>query len=116
MVMIVIEEEKKKGEGPGPAEEMQKEKDAKAVEGRTKKRKEKRSQKERPRSKKKHTKVPVWKLYTLKDNALERKNQNCPRCGPGTFLAAYQNRKYCGKCGWAMMQQSKKVDGQTREI
>ncbi|MFH0949440.1 MAG: hypothetical protein V1802_03045 [Candidatus Aenigmatarchaeota archaeon] len=62
--------------------------------------KEKRSQKERPRSKKKHAKVQVWKLYDLK-NGLARKSESCPRCGTGTFLATYKNRKYCGKCGWS---------------
>ncbi len=60
------------------------------------KKKEKKSQKERPRSKKKHTKVQIWKLY----DKGKRKNEPCPRCGPGTFLAAYKNRKYCGKCGF----------------
>lgn len=69
------------------------------------KKKEKRSQKERPRSKKKHTKVQVWKLYDAKLGKLVRKNESCPRCGPGTFLAAYKNRKYCGKCGYGLVQQ-----------
>ena len=68
------------------------------------KKKEKRSQKEKPKSKKKHTKVQVWKLYNAKGGKLERKNQPCPRCGPGTFLAVYKNRKYCGKCGFAEIQ------------
>ncbi len=64
--------------------------------------KEKKSQKERPRSKKKHTKVKVWKLYDTK-NGLTRKNEHCPRCGAGTFLAKYKTRKYCGKCGWSQI-------------
>jgi small subunit ribosomal protein S27Ae len=71
------------------------------------KKKEKRSQKERPHSKKKHTKVQVWKLYTVKDGKAARKKDNCPRCGPGTFLASYKNRKYCGKCGYGIVQQAK---------
>ncbi|HIH17878.1 MAG TPA: 30S ribosomal protein S27ae [Nanoarchaeota archaeon] len=24
--------------------------------------------------------------------------RNCPRCGPGVFLAASKNRIHCGKC------------------
>jgi len=68
------------------------------------KKKEKKSQKERPRSKKKHTKVQVWKLYKVEDGKVVRKNESCPRCGPGTFLAHYKNRKYCGKCGWSLIQ------------
>ncbi len=63
--------------------------------------KKKKSQKERPRSKKKHAKVQVWKLYEVKDGKVIRKNESCPRCGTGTFLAKYKNRVYCGRCGWS---------------
>ena len=65
--------------------------------------KEKKSQKERPHSKKKHTKVKIWKLYEVKGGKLSRKNEQCPRCGSGTFLAKYKTLKYCGKCGWSQM-------------
>lgn len=82
----------KKEAAPAPAAEAPKEK-----------KKEKKSQKERPKSKKKHAKVQVWKLYDTK-GGLTRKNENCPRCGTGTFLAAYGKRKYCGKCGFAEIQ------------
>ena len=74
---------------------------AAAPEAPKKEKKEKKSQKERPHSKKKHAKVQVWKLYEVKDGKLARKNENCPRCGSGTFLAKYKTRKYCGKCGWS---------------
>lgn len=70
-----------------------------------KEKKVKRSQKERPRSKKKHKKVQVWKLYAIEGDKLVRKRESCPRCGEGTFLATYKNRKYCGKCGWGEIQQ-----------
>ncbi|MBI2075856.1 MAG: hypothetical protein HYT72_01240 [Candidatus Aenigmarchaeota archaeon] len=79
-----------KGKGvPEPVEE----------EVKVEKKKEKISQKERPKSKKKHAKVQIWKLY----QGGKRKNENCPRCGPGTFLAAFKNRKYCGKCGFGVI-------------
>jgi len=78
-------------------EQKQEEKKAKPAD----KGKAKKSQKERPKSKKKHTKVQVWKLYEVKDGKLIRKNEPCPRCGQGTFLAVYKNRKYCGRCGWS---------------
>ena len=68
------------------------------------KKKEKKPQKERPHSKKKHKKVQVWKLYKVEGGKVVRKNEPCPRCGIGTFLASYKNRKYCGKCGWAQVQ------------
>lgn len=68
--------------------------------------KEKISQKEKPKSKKKHTKVQIWKLYEIKDGKAIRKRESCPRCGPSTFLASFKKRKYCGKCGWALLQQT----------
>ena len=39
-----------------------------------------------------------------KEEKKKEKKENCPRCGEGTFLAAYKNRKYCGKCGWSQIQ------------
>ena len=69
------------------------------------KKKEKKSQKERPKSKKKHTKVKIWKLYKVAGGKVERKNEPCPRCGSGTFLASYKNRTYCGKCGWSKIKE-----------
>lgn len=69
--------------------------------------KEKKSQKERPKSKKKHTKVKIWKFYEVKGDNVTRKRENCPRCGAGTFLASYKNRKYCGKCGWSQITTEK---------
>ena len=65
------------------------------------KKKEKKSQKERPKSKTKHKNVQIWKLYEVRGNELVRKGRFCPRCGSGTFLAEYKNRKYCGKCGFS---------------
>lgn len=73
-----------------------------------KKKKEKKSQKERPRSKKKHTKVQVWKLYQIEGGSVKRKNDPCPRCGAGTFLASYKNRTYCGKCGYSQIKEQAK--------
>ncbi len=69
------------------------------------KKKEKKSQKDRPHSKTKHANVQIWKLYS---NG-KRKNEFCPRCGPGTFIAAFKNRKYCGKCGWAEVTKENKA-------
>jgi small subunit ribosomal protein S27Ae len=75
------------------------------VEAVVEKKKEKKSQKERPHSKKKHTKVQVWKKYKIEGGKVTRLGENCPRCGTGTFLAKYKNRKYCGRCGWAQISQ-----------
>ncbi len=37
--------------------------------------------------------------YKIDDGKLSRLRDNCPKCGPGTFLAAHSNRKSCGNCG-----------------
>jgi len=39
-------------------------------------------------------------LYTVDDGKLVRKNEACPRCGPGIFMAKHSNRTTCGRCGW----------------
>jgi small subunit ribosomal protein S27Ae len=90
-----------KGKKGAPVEEPVEEK-------KEEKKKEKKSQKERPKSKKKHAKVQIWKLYKVEGNTLKRKNEYCPRCGAGTFLASYQNRKYCGKCNFSEITTAKK--------
>ena len=76
---------------------------------------EKKSQKERPKSKKKHAKVQVWKLYKVDGNKITRKNEYCPRCGAGTFLASYKNRKYCGKCSFSEITTVKQIDDTSQE-
>ncbi len=38
------------------------------------------------------------KLYTITGEKIQRKNKNCPKCGPGVFLGAHKDRVVCGKC------------------
>lgn len=38
--------------------------------------------------------------YNVKDGKIERKNQACPKCGEGTFMAEHAKRMHCGKCGY----------------
>jgi len=40
------------------------------------------------------------KLYKLEGGKLERLRPQCPRCGPGTFMADHGNRWACGRCGY----------------
>ncbi len=35
--------------------------------------------------------------YTIQGEGL-KKSKNCPRCGPGIFLAIHKDRLSCGKC------------------
>lgn len=47
----------------------------------------------------------VWKLYEAKGE-LKRKNASCPKCGPGSFMAAHKGRASCGKCGYTEMKKA----------
>jgi small subunit ribosomal protein S27Ae len=38
--------------------------------------------------------------YAVNGGKLERKGRNCPKCGPGVFLAEHKDRNTCGKCGY----------------
>ncbi|MBI2105250.1 30S ribosomal protein S27ae [Candidatus Woesearchaeota archaeon] len=44
-------------------------------------------------------KIPskVWEKYKVEGNKLT-KAKNCPKCGPGYFLADMKDRFYCGHC------------------
>jgi len=38
--------------------------------------------------------------YDVQGPVLKRKNRNCPKCGPGIFMAGHKERWTCGKCGY----------------
>ncbi len=42
----------------------------------------------------------MHELYTITEDKIQRKNKNCPKCGPGYFLGAHSNRIVCGKCAY----------------
>lgn len=42
-----------------------------------------------------------------KDGKLERKKRNCPKCGPGVFLATHADRTSCGRCGYTEFSKKK---------
>jgi len=62
------------------------------------------TKKEKPKNK-----VPSnkWKKYKVVGDKLE-KEQSCPRCGPGHFLAKHKNRTTCGSCGYTIFAEAKK--------
>lgn len=35
-----------------------------------------------------------------KKTFIYKPHKNCPRCGPGVWLAEHKNRRSCGKCGY----------------
>jgi len=49
------------------------------------------------KGKKPHKNKPTSKKYKHYKNG-KKISKNCPRCGPGTFLANHGNRFSCGKC------------------
>ncbi len=55
----------------------------------------------RPPSKSKHKKIQAWTKYEISGGKAGRKQESCPRCGTGTFLAQHKDRKTCGKCGYS---------------
>jgi len=51
--------------------------------------------------KRKKTKLAVLKYYKVdSDGKIERLRRECPNesCGAGVFMAAMQDRQYCGRC------------------
>lgn len=38
----------------------------------------------------------IGKLY----DGAKAKNNSCPKCGAGTFLAEHKDRRTCGKCNY----------------
>ncbi len=45
--------------------------------------------------------------YAVEGGKLERKGRNCPKCGPGVFLAEHKDRNACGKCGYTEFKNKK---------
>lgn len=39
-------------------------------------------------------------LYEVSGSSVKRKNKQCPKCGPGVFMAEHKDRVTCGKCGF----------------
>jgi len=51
----------------------------------------------------KHKTSKQWEILKTKGDKIDRLKRLCPRCGPGTYMAAHREkdgkiRYYCGKC------------------
>lgn len=44
---------------------------------------------------------PIHTAYKVEGDKLTRVNKNCPKCGPGVFLAKHKDRLSCGKCNYS---------------
>ncbi len=40
------------------------------------------------------------KFYRIDGKRITRERANCPKCGPGVFLARHGDRVSCGRCGY----------------
>lgn len=48
-------------------------------------------------------KKPAYKIatiYEISGDSIKCKNQSCPKCGQGVYLAAHKGRSTCGRCGY----------------
>ena len=39
-------------------------------------------------------------MYDVSGDSLKKKNKQCPKCGPGIYMANHKDRTTCGKCGY----------------
>ncbi|PIN92896.1 30S ribosomal protein S27ae [Candidatus Pacearchaeota archaeon CG10_big_fil_rev_8_21_14_0_10_35_13] len=54
------------------------------------------------KGKKPHKNKPTskkYKMFKIEGEKITRQ-RNCPRCGPGVFLAKREGRVHCGKCSY----------------
>jgi len=42
----------------------------------------------------------VWTYFKVEGDRLIRLKKECPRCGPGVYMAEHKDRWSCGKCGY----------------
>ncbi len=45
-------------------------------------------------------------LYEISGTQIKRKNNSCPKCGQGTYMAKHKDRETCGKCGYSVFKKS----------
>lgn len=60
----------------------------------------KKRQVKRKEKKVKKKKKNVKELWVVEDGKVKRTHRECPRCGPGVYMAQHYSRYHCGKCGY----------------
>jgi len=53
------------------------------------------------------TSIKKGDFYKVGKDGIERTKQECPRCGPGIFLAEHKDRTSCGACGYTEFKSGK---------
>ena len=69
-----------------------------------------RKREKKQRTGKKHSAKKINELYGASGDSVTRNLKNCPRCGPGTFLAVHKDRDYCGKCGYTEFKKKESAE------
>ena len=44
--------------------------------------------------------MSAHKYYQIDGDKLVRLRKECPKCGPGVFMAEHSDRHACGTCGY----------------
>ncbi len=47
-------------------------------------------------------------LFKVEGDKIKRERRECPKCGPGVFMAAHKDRSHCGRCGHTEFQKKEK--------
>lgn len=68
-----------------------------------------------PKRGKERDKSKRYELYEVDGDSFKRLKSNCPRCGPGIFMADHGNRLACGKCGYTEFKGSEKSSEQVEQ-
>lgn len=46
------------------------------------------------------------RLYDISGKHIRRLRKECPKCGPGVYMAEHADRNACGKCGYTEFKSS----------
>ena len=50
----------------------------------------------------------VWKYFKVENDKIVRLKKECPKCGPGVYMAEHKDRFSCGKCGYTEWKKERK--------
>jgi ubiquitin-small subunit ribosomal protein S27Ae len=54
-------------------------------------------------------------LFDISGDGVKRKNRNCPKCGPGMFMAKHKDRIVCGQCQYTEFTSKKEEETKKSE-
>ncbi len=48
----------------------------------------------------KHKVTKKSEYYKIEGDKIVKTRKECPKCGPGVFMAEHKDRYHCGRCGY----------------